>query len=381
MTPSSKAQASSSMSMSMPARRRQGDLEQEGGLVDIRMPLLVCLVYIPCVFLLLLLILIAALQLQSTVGLKDEDETTTKDPRMGQTIGGGREHNDLYDGDKSAAVDDDKVLPLQVDEDSLDFRQSLRTFEDTKDTSPSNSTYAPPLQIHEIELGSIQPLTQQHASHDAHQSSPVTDERTSDVTGHLSPSDHIVTIHGDELDAIQPLTQRQTSPDAYQRTSDVPDHVSPSDNIIMIRDNELDAVQRLTQWQTSLDAYPRTPDVTDHASPSDHIVMINGIELGATQPQTQLQTSPDIHRSTLDERMSTNGTDQMVPSNSTLLTNINNRQQQNPLHGFLSRVAPSTDDRIFDDEPNYIALLFYAPVIIVALPFLLGLLHLILLIG
>eukprot|EP00268_Persea_americana_P023004 TRINITY_DN22729_c0_g1_i4.p1 TRINITY_DN22729_c0_g1~~TRINITY_DN22729_c0_g1_i4.p1 ORF type:complete len:291 (-),score=36.16 TRINITY_DN22729_c0_g1_i4:382-1254(-) len=290
MTPSSKAQASSSMSMSMPARRRQGDLEQEGGLVDIRMPLLVCLVYIPCVFL-------------------------------------------------------------------------------------------PPLQIHEIELGSIQPLTQQHASHDAHQSSPVTDERTSDVTGHLSPSDHIVTIHGDELDAIQPLTQRQTSPDAYQRTSDVPDHVSPSDNIIMIRDNELDAVQRLTQWQTSLDAYPRTPDVTDHASPSDHIVMINGIELGATQPQTQLQTSPDIHRSTLDERMSTNGTDQMVPSNSTLLTNINNRQQQNPLHGFLSRVAPSTDDRIFDDEPNYIALLFYAPVIIVALPFLLGLLHLILLIG
>lgn len=53
---------------------------------------------------------------------------------MGQTIGGGREHNDLYDGDKSAAVDDDKVLPLQVDEDSLDFRQSLRQVQPPKNT-------------------------------------------------------------------------------------------------------------------------------------------------------------------------------------------------------------------------------------------------------
>ncbi|XXG58102.1 hypothetical protein AAC387_Pa04g0494 [Persea americana] len=96
MTPSSKAQAASSMSM--PARQRQRNLEQEGGLVDIRMPLLVCLIYIPCVFLLLMLISIVALQFQPTVGLKDEDETTTKDPRTGQTIGGGREHNDLMMG-------------------------------------------------------------------------------------------------------------------------------------------------------------------------------------------------------------------------------------------------------------------------------------------
>lgn len=57
-----------------------------------------------------------------------------QDLRTGQTIGGGREHNDLYDGDKSAAVDDDKVLPLLVDEDSLEYRQSLRQVQPPKNT-------------------------------------------------------------------------------------------------------------------------------------------------------------------------------------------------------------------------------------------------------